>query len=114
MLGLSFGALNSACFGLLLPNEFAGIAMQSPASGRHLDVVGELYEKSPVLPLKMFLSVGTRNDNGGAVRRFKRILESKGYDIHYQTVREGHNWKNWGPQLIDVLTTFFSPGLETD
>ncbi len=114
VLGLSFGGLNSACFGLLLPNLFEGIAMQSPASDRHLAVVSELYEESPALPLKMFLSVGTKNDNGGAVRRFKRILEDKGYDLHYQTVREGHNWDNWRPLLIDVLTRFFAEDSQTD
>ncbi len=107
VLGLSFGALNSACFGLALPEVFAGIAMQSPASAAHVDVVRELYEDRAALPLKVFLSVGTKNDNQVAVKRFRRVLERKGYDLTYVTVREGHNWKNWGPLLDDVLTTFF-------
>jgi len=108
ILGLSFGGLNSACFGLMLSDLFGGVAMQSPASDRHLDVVRELYEKREVLPLKMFLSVGTKNDNLAAAKRFKRVLESKGYDLTYITVREGHDWRNWGPLLDDVLVTFFS------
>ena len=108
ILGLSFGGLNSACFGVTVPDLFAGIAMQSPASGTHVDVVRELYEQSETLPLKMYLSVGTQNDNLDAVKRFKRTLESKGYDLTYTKVRKGHNWQNWGPLLDDVLLTFFA------
>ena len=108
ILGLSFGGLNSACFGLILSQLFSGIAMQSPASGEHLEVVRDLYEKSEPLPLKMFLSVGSRNDNTGAVKRFKKTLESKGYDLTYIKVTGEHNWRNWAPLLDDVLVTFFA------
>ena len=107
ILGFSFGGLNSACFGLMLSDVFAGVAMQSPASGDHLDVVRESYEQREALPLKVFLSAGTKNDNLAAVKRFKRVLERKGYDLTYIKVREGHDWQNWGPLLDDVLVTFF-------
>jgi enterochelin esterase-like enzyme len=107
ILGLSFGALNSACFGLLLPDVITGIAMQSPGSAAHVDVIRKLYKQKDAPPLQMFLSVGTKNDNLPAVRRFKRVLERKGYDLTYITVREGHDWRNWGPLLDDVLVTFF-------
>jgi enterochelin esterase-like enzyme len=108
ILGLSFGGLNSACFGLMLPKLFSGIAMQSPASGEHVEVVRKLYEQKDVLPLKMFLSVGTINDNLNDVNRFRHTLERKGYDLTYTKVREGHNWNNWSPLLDDVLLTFFA------
>lgn len=108
ILGVSFGGLNSACFGLMLSQLFSGIAMQSPASGQHLEVVRDLYEKSEPLPLKMFLSVGSRNDNTGAVKQFKKTLESKGYDLTYIKVTGEHNWQNWAPLLDDVLVTFFA------
>lgn len=107
ILGLSFGGLNSACFGLMLPNVFSGIAMQSPASAEHVDVVRQLYEEKEALPLKMFLSVGTKNDNIASVKRFRGVLESMGYDLTYTAVRKGHDWQNWGPLLDDVLVTFF-------
>lgn len=109
ILGLSFGGLNSACFGLMLSDLFAGIAMQSPASDLHVDIVRELYEKSPALPLKMYLSVGTRNDNLAAVKRFRRVLDAKGYEVVFRKVRQGHDWQNWGPLLDDVLVTFYPP-----
>ena len=107
ILGHSFGGLNSACFGLILSQLFSGIAMQSPAGDRHLDIVRELYEKSPALPLRMYLSAGTKNDNLAAVKRFKRVLDAKGYDLAFTTVKQGHDWQNWGPLLDDVLVHFF-------
>lgn len=110
-LGVSFGGLNSACFGLMLSRLFSGIAMQSPASGDHLEVVRELYEEREALPLKMFLSVGSRNDNTGAVKRFKMTLESKGYDLTFIKVTGDHSWQNWAPLLDDVLVTFFASTL---
>ena len=108
ILGISFGGLNSACFGLMLPRAFGGIAMLSPASGEHLDVVRRLYSKREQLPLRFFVSVGTRNDNQAAVKRFRRALERKGYDVNYQTVNKGHDWDNWRLLLDDVLLTFFA------
>jgi enterochelin esterase-like enzyme len=108
ILGLSFGGLNSACFGLMLSELFSGIAMQSPASGDHVEIVRELYEQKETLPLKMFLSVGTINDNLSDVKRFRRTLEDKGYDLTYTKVRKGHDWQNWAPLLDDVLFTFFA------
>jgi enterochelin esterase-like enzyme len=108
ILGVSFGGLNSACFGLMLSDGFAGIAMQSPASGDHLEIVRELYEEKETLPLKMFLSVGSRNDNTGAVKRFNKTLEKKGYDVTFIKVTGEHDWQNWAPLLDDVLLTFFA------
>lgn len=114
ILGLSFGGLNSACFGLTLSNVFSGIAMQSPASADHVEVVRKLYEERDKLPLKMYLSVGTVNDNYDEIKRFRRTLEKKGYDLTYTWVRKGqHNWANWGPLLDDILITFFAKQVKT-
>lgn len=107
ILGLSFGAINAACFGLLLPNQFANLAMQSPGNKDHLAVLTKLYQQQPLLPLKMSLSFGTLNDNLGAGRKFHQLLQKKGYDVAYQEVRFGHNWHNWQPLLDDVLIHFF-------
>ena len=107
VLGLSFGGLNAACFGLSIPGVFANLAMQSPASSEMLDVVGEQYRKDERLRLRMFLSIGTRNDNTDAGRRFRRILEDKGYEVTFSEVQYGHNWSNWKPLLPAVLETFF-------
>lgn len=108
ILGLSFGAINAACFGLLLPNQFGNLAMQSPGNKDHLAVLTKLYQQQPLLPLQMSLSFGTLNDNLGAGRKFHQLLQKKGYAVAYQEVRFGHNWHNWQPLLDDVLRHFFA------
>ena len=107
ILGVSFGGLNAACFGLSIPHVFSNLAMQSPASGEMLRLVADEYRRNERRPLRMFLSVGTRNDNTDDGRRFRRVLEDKGYPLVYFEVSQGHNWNNWCPLLPDVLVTFF-------
>jgi len=107
ILELSFGGLNAACFGLSIPHVFSNLAMQSPASGEMLRIVADEYRRNDRLPLRIFLSVGTRNDNTDDGRRFRRTLEDKGYPVTYFEVSQGHNWNNWGPLLPEVLLTFY-------
>ncbi|MBL4581213.1 MAG: esterase family protein [Gammaproteobacteria bacterium] len=107
ILGLSFGARNSACFGLMAHDSFAGIAMQSPANTAMVDELRFQYMAQDKLPLKIFMSVGTVNDNTQAGRQFMEALKFQEYDLTYQEVNEGHDWDNWGPLLDDVLYTFF-------
>lgn len=107
ILGLSFGGLNSACFGLHAYETIGGIAMQSPAIHPVPNLIGD-YDRSPKRPLKVFLSTGTANDNEATTRRLKRVLESKGYELSYVEVPYGHNWRNWGPLIDDVLLYFFA------
>lgn len=108
ILGLSFGGTNAACFGLMGYETFSAIGMHSPANH---PIKGMLpaYEKMPLLPLRMFLSTGRLNDNRRANRKFRRVLENKGYELKYIEVDEGHNWDNWRPLLDDVLLYFYAP-----
>lgn len=108
ILGLSFGGRNSACFGLMAHESFAGIAMQSPANSEMVDELRFQYMAQEKLPLKIFMSVGTVNDNTQAGRQFMETLKFQEYDLTYREVDEGHDWDNWGPLLDDVLYTFFS------
>lgn len=107
ILGLSFGGRNSACFGLMAHEWFGGIAMQSPANSEMVDELRFDYMVQDKLPLKIFMSVGTVNDNTQAGRQFMETLKFQEYDLTYREVDEGHDWDNWGPLLDDVLTTFF-------
>ena len=106
ILGLSFGGLNSACFGLYAYDSIGGIAMQSPATHPVPDLIPD-YERNPTRPIKVFLSTGTDNDNATTSRRFKKVLEEKGYELSYIEVPFGHTWRNWGPLIDDVLVYFF-------
>ena len=106
ILGLSFGGLNAACFGLQAHDSFQGIAMQSPATHPVPRLLSS-YEEKEKLPLDIFLSSGTQKDNEERTRQFKRILEKKGYELKYIEVPFGHNWQNWKPLIDDVLLHYF-------
>lgn len=106
ILGLSFGGLNAACFGLLVPEVFGGIAMHSPAIWP-VPILTDLYESEPTQPVRVFMTVGTIRDGAGDARALKKVLEEKGYDLNYREVNGSHNWANWRPLQDDVLRHFF-------
>ena len=64
-------------------------------------------ENEPKRPLKIFLSTGTTRDNMAANRRFRRILEEKGYELKFVQTNESHNWQNWQPLVDDVFIYFY-------
>ena len=106
ILGLSFGATNAACFGLLGAETFSKVGMHSPAN-HPVEWLLPAYEKLPQLPLKFFMSTGVPDDNTRENRRFRDILRDTGYPLHYVEVHEGHNWDNWRPLIDDALIYLF-------
>lgn len=108
ILGLSFGGLNAAYFGVKAPETFHFVGMLSPALQGAPEIY-DLYTQADDLPLKLFLSTGSVNDTENQARRLKRVLEFKKCEFKYMEVDEGHNWKNWGPLLDDIFIYFFSP-----
>ncbi len=108
IMGHSFGGLNAACFGVMTPDVFGGIAMLSPAMHPVPRIV-EAYKKLDKLPLKIYLSTGTYGDNFEKTRAFKSALKKKGYELRYKVrVDAAHNWNNWKPLMGDVLLYYFS------
>ena len=106
IMGLSFGGLNAACFGLMAPSVFGAIGMQSPAI-HPVPILRELYEKEDTRDIRIFFSLGKIRDNTEVGRDLKRILDMKGYDMHYVEVNASHTWRNWRPLLDDALQYFF-------
>ena len=106
IMGYSFGGTNAACFGALGYDTFSGIAMQSPAN-HPLPNLLPTYQEMPTLPLRIFLSTGKPGDNVRDNRRFRTVLEDKGYDMEYVEVRQEHDWENWRPLIDDVLIYFY-------
>jgi enterochelin esterase-like enzyme len=106
IMGLSFGGTNAACFGVLGYDTFSGIAMQSPANHPVPNLL-PAYQEMPTLPLRIFLSTGTPDDNTQANRNFRTVLQDKGYEMEYVEVQQGHNWENWRPLIDDVLLYFY-------
>lgn len=111
ILGLSFGGINAACFGLMGYETFSDIGMHSPANHPVKELL-PAYGEMPRLPLRMFLSTGNPNDNTKANRKFRSVLKEKGYKMKYIETREGHNWNNWRPLIDDVLLYFYGAGDE--
>lgn len=106
VLGLSFGGLAAACFGLHAHDTFGGIAMQSPAM-HPVPSMWDAWADSSRLPVRIFLSSGDHNDNEARTRRLRDILQAKEYDMHYKEVPFAHTWRNWRPLLDDVLLFFY-------
>lgn len=106
IMGLSFGALSAGCFGILLPDTFGYVAMQSPASDKHLEILRKIYLQTPVQPTKYFVTIGTRNDNTRAGRELLRDLRKLGYNVTSYEVAQGHNWRNWRSKLEDIFIWF--------
>ncbi|NNF04969.1 MAG: esterase family protein [Rhodothermales bacterium] len=102
VLGLSFGGLAAACFGLHAHDTFSGIAMQSPAM-HPVPSMWDAWADSSRLPVRIFLSSGDYNDNEARTRRLRDILSKKRYEMQYVEVPFAHNWMNWRPLLDDVL-----------
>ena len=106
ILGLSFGGLNAMYFAIQANDTFRNIGIQSPAPHPCPSIYDD-FRNSPKLPINIFLSTGTVNDKATATRRFKKVLEDKGYEFTYLEVAEGHNWRNWRPMLGDILLSFY-------
>ena len=106
ILGVSFGGLNAACFGLMGSDLFSGVGMHSPATH---PVAGLMpaYKKLEKLPLKMFLTTGAPHDNTASNRKLRSILRAKGYVLKYIEVRAGHDWNNWRSLMDDALLYFY-------
>ncbi len=107
IMGLSFGGLNAAYFGVKAHSTFYGVGMQSPAMHPRPEIYS-YYLEEDVLPIKIYLSTGTRNDTEVGTRKLKGILDKKGYQYKYREVPYGHNWRNWGPLVNEALLFFFA------
>jgi enterochelin esterase-like enzyme len=106
ILGTSLGGLNAAYFGARASQYFHLIGIHSPAFW-YRPAIYDLFEQSPRLPLKIYMSTGVINDTEEGARRMKAILTAKGYPLKYQEVNEGHSWGNWRGLIDDVLLHFF-------
>jgi enterochelin esterase-like enzyme len=106
MLGVSFGAINSACFGMMLPGVFKTLVMLSPGSDKHIEVIDGLYRERPPVPTGFFVSNGGPEDNQEAAERFVQTLRDRGYSVQHVATGGSHEWDDWRPLLADGLQAF--------
>jgi enterochelin esterase-like enzyme len=110
LMGVSFGAVNSACFGIMMPGVFQLLIMHSPGSDRHIEAVRKLYLDKPRHSSAFFLSHGGRLDNETAARQFVQTLELKGYTVRHLSNNGRHDWKSWRPLMDESLRAFAGLG----
>jgi enterochelin esterase-like enzyme len=104
IIGTSMGGWNSAYTGVKRSDKFNLIGIHSPAFNT---AVIQDFNQSPLLPLKIFMSTGVINDTQVRAREMKAILLSKGYELNYIEVNQGHSWGNWRSLIDEPLIYFF-------
>lgn len=121
VVGDSFGGLISAYIPLVRPDVFKMGYSQSGYVSFEADKLINAYAGSERKDIKLYVDVGiyersvgsaflpaSENDFLAGNRRFKSVLQDKGYDFIYREYNEGHTWGNWRRHLIDALQYFFT------
>ena len=106
VMGVSFGAINSACFGMMLPGVFQTVVMLSPGSDKHLEVIDRQYRERPVNSSSFLVTNGGPEDNQEAAEQFVQTLRDKGYEVQHVATGGAHEWDDWRPLLDDSLQLF--------
>ena len=115
--GQSLGGLAATCAGLMHPDRFGLLLVQSgsfwwmPGGQTEPNWVAREFLRSPRLPLRFYLEAGPiRSGPGRPWRQHPRDdasparrLFAKGYDVHYQEFVGDHEWVNWRGTLADGL-----------
>jgi enterochelin esterase family protein len=107
ILGTSLGGLNAAYVGIKASDKISLIGIHSP-SFWYRPQIYSMFENSPTLPLKIFMSTGVISDTEEGARRMKAIMEKKQYMLEYREINEGHSWGNWRSLIDDILIYFFA------
>jgi enterochelin esterase family protein len=120
--GSSRGGLAAADVALRAPDVFGAVISQSgsfwwpsPQQGEPEWLIRE-YAKRPVVPLRFYLDVGTREQMpgpGGAPsqlvvnRKMRDTLQDRGYPVAYAEYPGGHDYVNWRRTFADALVAIF-------
>jgi len=120
LLGTSLGGLFSAYLGMLHPETFGKLAIQSPAfwvseSPNWWDgpsIYAMMAEAESGL-FDVYMSTGTINDTADGARQMRDVFEANDHALVYREVPEGHSWGNWRA-LLDEMLVALLPGATTD
>lgn len=107
LLGLSFGGLSAAYTAIKNPSLFKNIILQSPAFHPRKQIY-TLYKNQSKQKFNIYLSYGTGKDTENQDLPFIKIIKEQNYNLDINVVPNGnHSWKNWEPQLNDILIRYF-------
>lgn len=109
--GSSAGGLGSACAALFHPEHFGNVLSQSGAywwapKDEKPDWAARQFAERGKLPVRFYLNAGRFEATTNILpqnRRFRDVLLSKGYDVHYSEFTGGHEYRNWRGTLADGL-----------
>ncbi len=107
LLGTSLGGLNTTYLGFTNPEVFGKLAIQAPAYWYREKEIFGLVRNTEKADFKIFMSVGTINDNIPDTRLMKQEFERLDLNMNYLEVNEGHSWGAWSAQMDDILIQFF-------
>jgi enterochelin esterase-like enzyme len=107
MVGASNGGNITLYVAMKHPEVFGCAAAQS---SNIIPLISETFEKGPVLPLRLYLDLGTYDLAVliPIVRGFVPLLQAKGYEYRYSEFNEGHSWGNWRAHIDDAMEYFFA------
>ncbi|MDX1532089.1 MAG: alpha/beta hydrolase-fold protein, partial [Rhodothermales bacterium] len=121
ILGTSLGGLFSAYLGVLHPDVFGHLAIQSPAfwvseNPQYWDgpSIYEMVAGAEDGAFDVYMSTGTINDTQAGAQQMRTVFEAHGHDLTYREVPEGHSWGNWRALLDEVLIALVPGPAATD
>lgn len=109
ILGTSLGGLFSAYLGVLHPDTFGRLAIQSPAfwvseaGGWSGPSIYEMVEAAEDGVFSVYMSTGTIHDAEDEARRMRDVFTAHGHPLACREVPEGHSWGNWRALLDEAL-----------
>lgn len=113
--GLSLGGLTAAYLGLKHSEVFGNVLSQSGSywykpedyeDKENSCWMSSEYEKKDKLPVKFYLNVGVLEAKAVMIDtniNLKELLISKGYDVHFEQFKSGHDYLCWGETLANGL-----------
>jgi enterochelin esterase-like enzyme len=110
--GLSAGGLAASYVAMRNPQLFGNVLAQSgmfwwspqKEEGEEAAWLPRQYIQGPKLPLKFYLEAGLfENDILQSTRRFRDVLQAKGYEVAYHEFAGGHDRLTWRGTLADAL-----------
>ena len=113
--GFSLGGLMASFIALNNYDIFGKVICESGSFWWNDEWILEKYRSIPKLPLEFYLNVGILEDRPydsepvmmDVINKFRDILLSKGYKLHYDQFESGHDYLCWGEQLGMALIYMF-------
>ena len=110
ILGTSLGGLFSAYLGILHPDVFGRLAIQSPAFWVSESAqwwtgpsIFEMMAEAAPGSFTVYMHAGSFFDGLERARQMRDILQANGHDLTYAERPQGHSWGHWRSEMPHLL-----------